>query len=513
MSGTAPEIRSIPLTSLVFSQTRAQIERRAHFDRIALTELSETIKAAGRPEQLITVRPVLEGKFEVADGERRCIASEMAGLSEILCDIRDLTDDQVLDIQIVTGLQKEGLHELVEAEGYEVLTKRGLSAEEIAAKVGKSKAYIYARLKLLALDPASRQALYRGELNASTALLAARIPVASLQRKFCGEITQTRWGEPMSYREALEHYQENYTLRLEDAPFPTDRVDLGRNVGACSSCPKRTGNQPELFGDIKGADVCTDPTCFKAKREAWGKLRLEQAKTSGQKVITGSAAKKIAPYGEHTLAAGYAKLNDKCWDDPKGRTYKQILGKDAKPDLLQMPKSGDVIEVVPKSLATKALKDAGIIKPEKRQSPYGTAKSKDTVNDDALLQCRLFAAIHKAAPNRLPRLSLETLIEHEMDVVGTLPDLLAETWGCVEEGIPDLEKLSEPQLQQFLWELLVVDDLSGSGEHTTDKLLSLAKSLKIDAAAIRKQVAAEQKAAAAEKPAPAKAAKKKGAKK
>ena len=59
----------------------------------------------------------------------------------------------------------------------------------------------------------------------------------------------------------------------------------------------------------------------------------------------------------------------------------------------------------------------------------------------------------------------------------------------------------------------LVDDLSGSGEHTTDKLLSLAKSLKIDAAAIRKQVAAEQKAAAAEKPAPAKAAKKKGAKK
>ena len=512
MSATVTsDIRPLPLDALVFSQTTAQKERRAHFDKAKLQELAESLKSVGLLQPIV-VRPspfreVNEDLFEVVAGERRVAASKLAGLQEILASVRDLDDHQVAKIQLIENLQREDVHPLAEAEGYdELLKQHGYTIEQLAAEVGKSKAYVYARLKLLALDPASREAFYRSELNASTALLIARIPVASLQREACGEITHPRWGEPMSYREAVEHIQDKYMLRLADAPFPTDREDLGRNVGACGACPKRTGNQPELFGDIKGADVCTDPTCFKAKREAWGKLQLQQAKAAGRKVITGTDAKKIAPYGEHSsLASGYAKLDDKCWDDPKSRTYRQILGKDAQPAFLQMPKSGDVIEIVSKGAALTKLKASGVIKPEKRQ-PSSPNASADQKAAQALCD-RLFVEIHKRAPTKLSLDSLRSLVEHEMDVVGQIPEMLEKAWGWDADTF-NTEKLTEGQLHQLLWELLIVGELPDRFG-MSDKLLNLAKSLKIDVKRIRTEIAAEQKAATA---APAKASKKKARK-
>jgi hypothetical protein len=74
-------------------------------------------------------------------------------------------------------------------------------------------------------------------------------------------------------------------------------------AGACGPCPKRTGNQADLFGDVKSADVCTDPKCFDDKRQAHYRTAAVDLEAQGFKVIAGEAAKKALPHWEHRRRA------------------------------------------------------------------------------------------------------------------------------------------------------------------------------------------------------------------
>jgi ParB-like chromosome segregation protein Spo0J len=224
-----------------------------------------------------------------------------------------MTDVDVLETQLMENLQRDDLHPLEEAEGFEQLLKLegrrpgadgsgpALTVDDLAAKLGKSKGYVYARLKLCALVPEARKAFHEGKLNPSTALLVARIPVPDLQKQAVKEITVGyRNNEPLSVRDAAAHIHERYMLRLAEAPWPTADAQLVPAAGPCTTCPKRTGNQRELFSDVASADVCTDPQCFAAKKKAWqAKVRLE-AEAAGRTVITGKEAATRIPRTEAT---------------------------------------------------------------------------------------------------------------------------------------------------------------------------------------------------------------------
>jgi ParB/RepB/Spo0J family partition protein len=254
-------------------------------------------------------------RFEIIAGERRWRAAQVAELALVPVLIRHLSDQETVEFQIIENLHREDLHPLEEAEGYELLMQRhAYSAEELADKIGKSKAYVYARLKLTALVPAAREAFRAGKLGASTALLVARIPGAALQEKYLADIT-SGWQGPMSYRMAAERAQNHYMLRLAAAPFDVNALDLA-DAGPCGTCPKRSGNQPELFADVASADVCTDPDCFGAKRAAWVDRQRAEAEANGKTIITGPAAEKIIPryyaLGETDSASGYVALDMPC---------------------------------------------------------------------------------------------------------------------------------------------------------------------------------------------------------
>src|SRR5262249_41512167 len=144
------------------------------------------------------------------------------------------------------------------------------TVERIAGEIRKSRAYVHQRLKLLALCPSARAAFNKGKLVLATAFLLARIPTEELQKQALKDITERAEGcDPMSPQQAARHLQTRYMLCLAEASFPREDAELVPAAGSCGSCPKRTGNQPELFKDVQGADVCTDPACFQAKREAW----------------------------------------------------------------------------------------------------------------------------------------------------------------------------------------------------------------------------------------------------
>jgi ParB/RepB/Spo0J family partition protein len=505
---TAAEgIHAIALSELKVSNTGSQAERRAHFDKGAIAELAASIKEVGLLMPILA-RPV-NGHYEVVAGERRYLAAKHAGLAFINVSVRTLSDEQVLEIQLIENLQREGLHELAEAEGYEALQKFGHSANEIADKVGKSKAYVYARMKLLALTKESRKAFYEGKLNASTALLLARIPVDAVQKEALKKITTERWGgNLMSVREAQELIHREYMTRLSDAGFPTEDAELVPAAGVCSACPKRTGNQPELFDDIKGADVCTDPTCFKAKREAHAARAIAQAKEIGQKVISGKEAKKVAPYGtdSHNLH-GFKALDAKSYEDPKGRTVRQLLGKDYQPTLLHDPESGKLVKVAPEADIKKALKDAGV----KSSSSSSASNPQSAAEKKAKLEKRFRAALYTEMRDKFPaelgqgdlktialRFYDEMQQETQKQILGLWqwePMKRKGGYGLdyhkpAADGIAGFD---DAQIARFFFDLVFVKDLqvsTWSSEKPT-LLLTTAKKLKVDPERIRRQLNAD----------------------
>lgn len=350
---------------------------RKSFDAERLAELADSIRTKG-VLQPIVARPNADG-FEIVCGARRFRAAKSAGLTELPTIVRELTDTEVLEVAVIENLQRADVHPLEEAEGYEKLLELGHNVDDLAAKVGKSRAYVYARMKLCALAPKAREAFYDGKLNPSTALLVARIPTTKLQEQATKEITEVdHRGEVLPVRQAAEHIHRNYMLRLKEAPFATTDAKLVTKAGACGECPMRTGNQPELFSDVGNADVCTDPSCFAAKRTAHFAGVRKAAEASGRTVITGKAAKAIVrPYGGLN---GYTKLDDMYWAGSESvrvaPTLKK-LGKDAPtPVLIEHPTTSELIEAVEDKAFATALRKAGLVKAPKSSSSSRTGSSK-----------------------------------------------------------------------------------------------------------------------------------------
>ena len=347
------ETLQIGIEKIVPSKTNP----RKNFDDAQMKELEGSIQEKGIISPIL-VR-ALGDKFEIVAGERRFRAAKAIGLKEIPAIVRELTDSDAMELQVIENLQRADLHPLEEAGGYKGLMDRhGYSADDIAAKGGKSKAYIYTRLKLLALCAPAKKYFLEGVLTPSVALLLARIPNVELQKQafqdLCGE------GEIPSYSVALDLIERNYMTRLENAPFNTKDTALLPKAGACTNCPKRTGNQQELFADIKRADICTDVICFQKKKEAAWVLTAKAAKEKGMSVIEGAEADKLCPYGHVEQSSGYIDFNAQCYDDPKGRTWKQILKTCAPPVTLLRNKREEVHEIVRKTELIEALKKSGV---------------------------------------------------------------------------------------------------------------------------------------------------------
>lgn len=356
------EHRYISLDKVFASKTNP----RTHFDKAKLQELADSVKAHGVLEPVMVRpapgQPVASGHMELIFGERRWRAAKMVMLPEIPCIVKPMTDEQVCEVQVIENVQRDDLHPLEEARGYHELAHTFKhTIADIAGKVGKSPSYVRNRMKLLELEKTVQQRFLEGKLSPSVALLIARIPVKALQPKAAKECIE--YGNGMRTETARSHIERRYMTDLAGAEFDTKDATLVVDAGACTECPKRTGNQPELFEDIKDGDVCTDPVCFKNKSEAHGQRIIIAARKAGQTVITGAAAKKIMPYAHSSasLGDGFVAVTDKPYQDPKKRTVRQLLGEGAKVTVVADPHNpGRVIEVVKQDQVKTALKNAGI---------------------------------------------------------------------------------------------------------------------------------------------------------
>ena len=210
----------------------------------------------------------------------------------------------------------------------------GYTPEQLALKTGKSRGWVYQRLKLLDLCTEARKALAAGILSVSVAVPLARLPSAKLQVKALERVV----GEtPLGAREAIEYLQREFCVPLRGAPF--DRKDdmLVEGAGSCVKCPKRSGSGvPGLFEDIESLDVCTDVVCYQAKARATWDAKAEKAAKAGAEVLTLAEGKRLFRDGTLVYGSGYVELDAPVHEDAQRRTWAEV-GAKVEPQVVVAP--------------------------------------------------------------------------------------------------------------------------------------------------------------------------------
>ncbi len=147
---------------------------RRDFDEQALSELADSISKHGLLQPII-VRPTVSGRYQIIAGERRWRACRIAELTEVPVIIKELDDRAFMEVALIENLQREDLNAVEEALGYKTLIDtHGLTQEQVAETVGKSRSAVANALRLLGLNTAELEALRMGTISAghARALLA-----------------------------------------------------------------------------------------------------------------------------------------------------------------------------------------------------------------------------------------------------------------------------------------------------------------------------------------------------
>lgn len=163
---------------------------RKRFDETSMADLTESVRTHGIIQPL-TVRRLQSGYYQIIAGERRWRAAKQAGLKEVPAVVIEADDRKVMELGLIENLQREDLNPMEEAAGYRTLMEEyGLTQEETAQRVGKSRPTVANAMRLLALPKEVGRMLEEGKLSAghARALLALQNP--SLQRKTAAKVLE-----------------------------------------------------------------------------------------------------------------------------------------------------------------------------------------------------------------------------------------------------------------------------------------------------------------------------------
>jgi len=211
----ASVITSLPVDLI----NRGRYQPRRDFNPESLQELADSITAQG-VLQPIVVRPVENGHYEIIAGERRWRASQLAGLAEIPVVIREVDEQMVMAIGLIENIQRDNLNPLEEASAFNrLISDFGLTHQEVARAVGKSRTAVTNLLRLLNLAPEARNYLETGQIDMGHA--RALLGLKGVQQ---GEAARQVVSRGLSVRET-EKLVRRFQLENEVEPALHDELE------------------------------------------------------------------------------------------------------------------------------------------------------------------------------------------------------------------------------------------------------------------------------------------------
>jgi len=228
----------LPLASI--SPNRYQ--PRGHFDEEALSQLADSIREVG-VLQPVLVRPAGDGQYELIAGERRWRAARRVGLQTIPALVRETDDAAALEQALVENLHRDSLNPLEEAAAYQQLIEDfGLTHDEVAARVGRSRVTVSNTLRLLQLPPAIQKSVKEGKLSMGH----ARALLGSPDRAFQEQLAKQVVADDLSVRATEE------AVRAHQGDAAPDETGNGNGATPTGRKLRAPGlvELEELLGDL-----------------------------------------------------------------------------------------------------------------------------------------------------------------------------------------------------------------------------------------------------------------------
>jgi ParB family chromosome partitioning protein len=217
VAGASPSsaLVELPLTDVAPNR----YQPRASFDEDSLTTLTASVRELG-VLQPVLVRPLDDGTYELIAGERRWRAAKRAGLQTIPALVREVDDTTSLEHALVENLQRTDLNPLEEAAAYQQLIEEfGLTHEQVALRVGRSRAAISNTLRLFQLPPAIQKLVAEGRLSAGHARALLGTPDRAFQEALARRVV----ADGLSVREVEEAVRERGELEGGNGEEPPRR--------------------------------------------------------------------------------------------------------------------------------------------------------------------------------------------------------------------------------------------------------------------------------------------------
>jgi len=453
------------------------LNARKHFDELKQKELEKSIKEIGVVQDL-TVRPDADG-FEIVCGERRFRAAQKAGVKELNCVVRKLTDEEAVQIGLIDNNDRDDVHPMDEAEYYGMLIeKHGYTVKKISELLkSKSVQYVANRLQLLKLIKPAKEKLWKGEMELGHALVICQVPAE--EQKGLLECTEHDNWDYKSPKELQEYVKTDIMRKLKGVRWDLEDAELLPDAGACSACAKRTGANTDLFGDGGTNDRCMDGECFAKKLAAFKEKKLAELKAAGHAVYAIS---------ESSYTRGTGLMDANKWEKAK------TTDADGYGIIGDGEKEGDYFPIKLKGSAAVKAKTAPPAEIKKRQEERAKAKA-EKMEEDARTK-----ALHAGITEVLGKVSgewstaaLRMVADAMQATSGTSTeedDLIAAAMKLkrMPRSDKDIEKLSRKQLLIMSLGFGLIEEIDNGGE---DVVEAVCKSYGVDIAKLTKNAVKE----------------------
>lgn len=311
---------------------------RTFFDQESMNELAASIRENG-VLQPILIRPLPKGqkakggvKYMIVCGERRWRSSLSVNAAfkdrdTIPAVMREISDDQALELQLIENLQRESVHPIEEAICFKsLMEQKNYSVMDVANRVGKSDFFVKQRLRLNTLSDKWQKVFFKNHLPLTQALKIAAMP-ADLQKELYLETVNEENVKQQGFKLTInENLFNKYKGDLTDAPFDIHDASLSKKFGACDNCPFNTAYQNLFPGDTV-FPRCTNIPDYKLKTEAAYAKNLKLSSEDPAIVLlngsyySSESVKKLVTLGMNILPQdAFEEI-----EEPKQITWEQFL--------------------------------------------------------------------------------------------------------------------------------------------------------------------------------------------